>query len=249
MDVIVLAAGYGTRLYPLTKNKPKALLPVAGRPIIDYTLDVLRGMKDLRDVYVVCNEKFYPQFLEWRQQKSSGRIEIVNDHSLENDSRLGAIGDLAFCLERREIDSDVLVFGADNIWQKGLEEFIGFAKKKSPNISIGVYDLGDKSKAVSFGVVELDSEGRILSFEEKPENPKASTIGMCLYYFPSGRLKTLIEEYLSDEEMPRDAIGFFLKWLSENYSVYGYVFPGRWFDIGSKEAYEEANAFFKGRQV
>ncbi len=247
MDIIVLAAGYGTRLYPLTKDKAKALLPVNGKPIIDYTLDVLLGLSDVNKAYVVCNEKFYPQFKAWQKGKADDRIEIVNDHSLENESRLGAIGDLAFCLKDMPVTGDVLVFGADNIWDGGLQGFIEFARAKSPAVSIGVYDLKDRSLATSFGVLELNGEGMVISFEEKPQEPKASTIGMCLYYFPKGKLERLIADYLKDSQNPRDAIGFFLKWLSENDKLFGYVFSGTWFDIGSKEAYEQAEAFFSKR--
>ncbi len=246
MKVILLCAGYGTRLRPLTENTPKPLLPVAGRPIIEYLLDDLYSSLDIEEVVLVANHRFYQHFLRWQEEKSYPGLVVLDDGSTTNEDRLGAIGDLKFALDSREISGEVLVAGGDNIWEDSLKGFVEFARSSSA-IGLGVYDIGSLEKARSFGVVELGEGGRVIGFEEKPDHPKSSLIGMCLYFFPEGKISK-VYDYWADESRPRDAIGNFLKFLVETDEVVGYVFKGRWFDIGSLEAYEEANDYFTKRR-
>ncbi len=246
MQVILLAAGYGTRLRPLTNNTPKPLLEVAGRPIIEYLLDDLYQNVSVDGVFLVSNDRFYKNFLDWQDIKRYPNLKVINDGTLSNEDRLGAIGDLKFVLDREEIEDEVLVAGGDNIWEESIKGFVQFSRQRYPGIGLGVYDLKDIEKARSFGVVELDDDSRIISFEEKPQQPKSSLIGMCLYLFPKGKIKEAIEGYLSDSSRPRDAIGYFLKYLVGKDKVFGYIFEKKWFDIGSLPAYEEANDFFNG---
>ncbi len=246
MQVILLAAGYGTRLRPLTNNTPKPLLEVAGRPIIEYLLDDLYENVSVNGVYLVSNDRFYNDFLKWQRTKQYPNLKVINDGTVSNEDRLGAIGDLKFVLDKEDIEDEVLVAGGDNIWEESIKGFVQFARERYPGIGLGVYDLKDIEKAKSFGVVDLDDESRIISFEEKPQQPKSTLIGMCLYMFPEGKITKAIEGYLSDESRPRDAIGYLLKYLVESDEVFGYIFNGRWFDIGSLSAYEEANDFFSG---
>ncbi len=245
MDVILLCAGYGTRLRPLTDTTPKPLLPVGGRPIIEYIIDDLRTHIAPKRFIVVTNHRFYSDFIRWAKEKGYEDVLILDDGSNSNENRLGAIGDLKFVLEKMDISGEVLVAGGDNILEDSIAPMIEFGREISCCV-VGLYDVGSLEKARSFGVVEIDDTGRILSFEEKPSQPKSSLVGMCLYYFPAGKIRR-IEDYLADPTRERDAIGNFLKFLVETDKVYGYIFKRQWFDIGSLPAYEEANKYFSGR--
>ena len=245
MQALILAAGYGTRLYPLTQNTPKPLLPIQGKPLIDYLLEKVEGLGSLHRVIVVTNKKFYPHFHDWAQGHKNWKtpISIVNDGTDSNEARLGSMGDINFVLNKEAGAEDLLVLGGDNLFDQGLDEFMPTAQTKSPKVTIGLFDLKDKQAARHFGVVGLDEQKRVVSFEEKPQNPRSSLIGMCLYYFPKDSLP-LIPEYLRNSKKA-DTSGEYIKWLSQREDVYAVVFPGKWYDIGSLEAYAEAQKNFK----
>lgn len=236
MKALILAAGYATRLYPLTKTRPKPLLPVKGKPIIDYILERIPSLKP-DAVCVVTNDKFFPSFQVWAEDKNS--VELVNDGTRSEDERLGAIGDIDFVINEKGIDEDILVIGGDNLFDFSLRRFLDFAKSKLPYASICLYDIGRKELAKRFGVAELDKEGRLISFEEKPEKPRSSFVSMCIYYFPSSQLG-LFKEYLSQGNIS-DAPGHYINWLRRREAVFGFRVKGVWFDIGTQEAYKSAN--------
>ena len=244
MKVILLAAGYGTRLYPLTRDKPKPLLPVAGKPIIGYIILKLSRIKDIDGIFVVTNHKFCGHFQDWAK-KWSGQfaIKTLDDGTLSNDDRLGAIGDIDFVIKKEGIKDDILVIGADNIFDAGFEDFIKFAVSKKGASCVGLYDLSDKQLATQYGVVSIDLNSRVVDFQEKPKSPKSTLISTCIYYFPSQKLK-LFKDYLGIQEHSRDASGNYIKWLKEVDSVYGYVLNGRWYDIGDMESYKKACVSF-----
>ncbi len=247
MIVVVLAAGYGTRLRPLTDKLPKPLLPVAGKPIIEYALDDLFSNCSIDRCFLIVNDKFYGHFIQWKEKVDYPNMEIISDGSKTNEDRLGAIGDLHFLLTRYKLEGDVLVIGGDNIWEDSLKGFVDFGRQKRPAVSLGVFDLGDISKAKSFGVVQIDpSSLRVISFQEKPSQPKSTLVGMCLYFFPDNKVYRVMD-YLADPNRERDAIGNFLSFLVDNDQVYAYIFKKRWFDIGSKQAYQEAGEYFKNK--
>ncbi len=245
MQALILAAGYGTRLYPLTKNTPKPLLPIQGKPLVDYLLEKFQNIPDLRVVMVVTNNKFFPHFQNWAKQHKNfkAEIRILNDGTDSNETRLGSMGDIDFALRKEAVKEDLLVLGGDNLFDQGLDEFVQTAKKKSPRGTIGLFDLKDKRTAKNFGVVSLDQEKRVVSFEEKPQNPQSSLIGMCLYYFPKDSLG-LIRDYLNESKRA-DTSGEYIQWLFKKEDVYAVVFQGKWYDIGSLEAYEEAQKNFR----
>ena len=247
MKALLLAAGYAIRLYPLTLNKPKPLLPVAGKPVIEYMLDIVEPIKEVDEVFVVTNDKFHRHFEEWGARVSSKKkITIVNDGTLTNEDRLGATGDMEFVIEKKKINDDLLVLAGDNIFTADLTGFLNFSVSKRPSVSIGLYDVKDLALAKKYGIVSLDSSKKIVEFREKSDNPASTLAAMCLYFFPEEKLD-IVKTYLS-ADIAKDAPGYFLEWLSKKEAIFGYVFKNeKWFDIGDKKSYKEAdNAFRKG---
>ena len=246
MKVLILAAGYGTRLYPLVKDTPKPLLQIGNRPLIDFLLDRVANLKDLSEVLVVTNNKFTAHFKEWakKQKKYKVPITIINDGTETPDDRLGSVGDINFTLEQEPMSEDLLVIGGDNLFDYNLDKYLTFARKNSPHITIGLYDIGDLNKARQFGVVVMDKAGQIISFQEKSESPSSSLVSMCFYYFPQSSHK-LVKEYLKQSKKTDNA-GNYIQWLAEKNKVYGFPFEGKWYDIGSIESYFEAQERFAG---
>jgi len=245
MRALILAAGYGTRLYSLVKDTPKALLEINGKPLLNYILDKIAPLNDLAEVILVTNSKFYPVFQEWVPQQAAFPcpIKIIDDGTRTPEDRLGSIGDIEFALKQMQIEDDVLVIGSDNLFDYNVDEYIDFARTKSPSVSIGLYDVGDLKEARKFGVVALDGDYRIISFEEKPERPESALVAMCFYYLPKNSL-SLVTDYLV-ESKKSDTAGDYIRWLHQKNSVYGFKFTGKWYDIGSVEAYKEAQERFK----
>ena len=246
MKVIILAAGYATRLYPLTLTQPKPLLGVAGKPMVDYVLDNLATLPGLDRVYLVTNAKFAEHFERWaenyRATKAKLNFTIFNDGSTDDSNKLGAIGDLNLILDREKIDDDIVVVAGDNLFSQPLEAFGTFSLAKNQPV-LGIYDVGSLDQARKYGVVDVDASGRIVSFEEKPQHPASSQIGIALYYYPKAVLP-LIREYVAEGNNP-DQPGRLIQWLYPRTPVYTWNVPGLWFDIGSKETLEEANRIFE----
>lgn len=245
MKALILAAGYGTRLKALGEGIPKALLPVAEKPLVNHILDRLENLEGLNEVLLVTNDKFYINFKEWAEVQKEFKypIRVINDGTQSPEDRLGSIGDIDFVLKQANVEDDILVVGGDNLFDYNLEEFIVTSSKKSDSISIGLYDIQNLKEATQFGVVGLNQENKIVSFEEKPEQPKSTLVAMCFYYLPKVSLG-LIEAYL-DETKVSDTAGDYIRWLHKNHDVYGFKFTGTWYDIGSLESYKEAQEKFK----
>jgi len=245
MKVLILAAGYATRLYPLTLTQPKPLLPVAGKPMVDYVLDNLAPIPGIDRVYIVTNAKFAGHFQTWadnyKASKSKLEFTIINDGSTDDTNKLGAIGDLNLVLEREKLDDDLIVVAGDNLFNQSLEAFGTFCKAKE-EVVLGVYDVGTLDQAKKYGVVDVDPSGKIRSFVEKPAAPASTQIGIALYYYPKKTLP-LIRQYLAEGNNP-DQPGRLIQWLYPKQPVYTWTVPGIWYDIGSKETLEEANRIF-----
>ncbi len=245
MKALLLAAGYATRLYPLTLNRPKPLLPVAGKPVVEYILDIVEPLDEVDEIFVVTNEKFHTYFEEWAAKYSgSKKISIVNDGTKSNDDRLGATGDIAYVVREKKVEDDLLVLAGDNIFRTDLRDFLNFAYSKKPSVSIGLYDVKDLELAEKYGIVSLDDDNKVTEFMEKPSKPNSTLAAKCLYLFPKEKL-TVISEFLNSDAS-NDAPGYFLEWLSKKDAMYGYVFEDeKWFDIGDKKSYEEADRAFR----
>ena len=249
MKAIILAAGYATRLYPLTLNKPKCLLTVGGRTILDALCDKLDALKELDEIIIVTNAKFFGQLEDWKKNKKLKLpIQMLNDGTTSNDNKLGAIGDLRYAVQQGGLDTNILMLASDNLFDAELSGFISFALSKSDAVSVGLYDIKDPSLAAKkFGVLEIDDASRVVGIEEKPECPRSSLIGMGIYYFPKHLLKW-VGEYLSDPTA-QDAPGYYIRWLQERTTIFGFRFSGIWYDIGNLKALEEANQSFKHKKI
>jgi glucose-1-phosphate thymidylyltransferase len=245
MKLIILAAGYATRLYPLTLNQPKPLLPVAGKPMLEHVLDKIGGVRELDQAYIVTNAKFVSHFESWAESycnpKVKCRFTIVNDKSTDDSNKLGAIGDMHLVITKHQIDDDIIVVGGDNLFSHDLSEFGDYCLQKNSPVT-GVYDVGDLEEIKQYNAIEIDEANRITYFEEKPKVPKSTLTGIALYYYPKGTLP-LIHQYIADGNNP-DQPGRLVQWLYPRVPFYVWKVPGIWFDIGSIESLEEANQAF-----
>ena len=245
MNALILAAGYATRLYPLTLNKAKPLLEVAGKPMIDWVLDNLAPIPDLETVYVVTNHKFAQDFETWaetyRQKKPKFTIKIIDDGSTDDSDKLGAIGDICLVITREDLaKNDLIVVAGDNLFSEPLADFARVAKMSEATLA--TYDVGDLEAIKKYSSITIDTEGVITRFEEKPPEPKNTLAGIALYYF-SRDVIPLFKTYIAAGNNP-DQPGRFIQWLYQLKPVKAYQIKGTWFDIGSKETLEEANEIF-----
>jgi glucose-1-phosphate thymidylyltransferase len=245
MKLIILAAGYATRLYPLTINQPKPLLKVSERPMIEHVIDHLKDVPELTGVIIISNEKFHGHFEKWASDyQISGQnipITVVNDKSTDENNRLGAIGDMVFAMNDQSVDEDVIVVAGDNLFSQSIKAFGEFCLEKKAPV-LGVYDVGRLEDTKKYSEVHTDMNGHITSFEEKPEYPTTTVIGIALYYYPKDLIPT-IKQYVEDGHNA-DQPGRLLQWLYPRIPVFTWSLPGLWYDIGSKETLEEANRIF-----
>jgi glucose-1-phosphate thymidylyltransferase len=230
MKAIILAAGYATRLRPLTDRIAKPLLPVAGRPMLDWILDRIDEVDDVDEIHVVTNARYAPSFEAWRP---SDAVTIHDDGTTTNDDRLGAIGDVRFVVERAGIDDDLLVIAGDNLFDFQLSRFVEFWRGKGEASAVALYDVGDRELVKRFGVVDVDTGDRITAFVEKPDDPPSTLAATASYIYHRAHVP-LVERYLAEGNSP-DQPGRFIAWLHERVPVYGYRFEGEWFDIGDRE--------------
>ncbi len=245
MKLIILAAGYATRLYPLTLNQPKPLLSVAGKPMLEHVLDNVRTIEAIDHAYVVTNQKFTSHFQKWSEGYQRPNLNfaftIVNDHSTDDTNKLGAIGDLHLVLTTYKLDDDIIVVGGDNLFSNDLREFGEYCQKQNAPVT-GVYDVGDLEQIKKYNAIEIDENHRITYFEEKPKEPKSTLTGIALYYYPKPVLP-LIGQYIAEGNNP-DQPGRLVQWLYPRVPFYVWKVPGIWFDVGSIETLEEANRVF-----
>ncbi len=239
MKAIILAAGYATRLYPLTLNKPKMLLSVKGKPILEYILLKIKEIKDIDEIIIVTNDKFFYSVNKWadKNKKRLGiKIKIVNDKTNFDNTRLGGITDLWLGIEKEKIKEDILVLNSDNLYDFSLEGAVELFEKKKAVVN-GVYLVKNKEEAKRHGVVELVGN-KIESFEEKPAEPKSLLTSIGVYIIPAKFIPE-IKKYIENGGN-KEGPGFLIKYFAENFEAYGYKFEGRLFDIGNLESYENA---------
>ena len=247
MKGLILAAGYGTRLYPLTLDRPKPLIKVGGQTILERLLKKLEEIETCDEVFIVTNDKFYDMLVQWGRTRSfSMPINVINDKTTSNDDRLGAIGDISLVLEKEKIKDDVLIIAGDNLFEFNIGDFLSFAKDKE-KFSVALFDVKDKKLAQRYGIVTLNEEQRVIAFQEKPGEPETTLASTGIYYFPKNKLP-MMKKYMNSD-MAKDAPGNFVKWLSENDEVFGYIFTDGWYDIGDKISLEKADIEYRKREL
>jgi len=239
MNAIILVAGYATRLYPLTENTPKPLLNVAGKPIIEHIIKKLEEINLVNKIYIVANDKFEQHFKKWLNSFDAKKpIEIINDGTKSNEDRLGALGDVNFAINAKNIDSEFIVVAGDNLFELSLNEVASFFRKRSSNVVV-LYDVRDFGLAKHYGVVEVNENNAVIDFEEKPISPKSTLASTGIYFFTKKTIP-LIKKYIAQGNNA-DKTGNFIKWLHKRDAVFAYITNQKWYDIGSIEQLEKAN--------
>lgn len=240
MKCIVLAAGYATRLYPLTQNFPKPLLEVSGKSILDWLLEDVQSTGMIDEVIVVSNHKFYDIFNKWANEAADRlqglKLTILDDGSTDNDNRLGAVRDIAFAINQCNLDSDVLVLAGDNLLDFSIKGFLDFYNDKKTTCIMRHFESSIE-KLQRTGVVEVDDEDKVISMEEKPKEPKSNWAVPPFYVYGNDDLPVIVE-CVNSEEINLDAPGGFIEWFCKRRPVYAYEMPGKRYDIGNKESLE-----------
>jgi glucose-1-phosphate thymidylyltransferase len=247
MKAILLAAGYGTRLYPLTREHPKALLPVAGRPLLDWIADKVDEVEAVDELHVVTNSRFATPLEAWASERCGRLAPVVHDDgTTSNETRLGAIGDIAFVVAAGAFDGDdLLVVAGDNLFEFSLEGYVGWWRGHGDGTGIAVCDVGDVELARRYAVLEIDGDDRVVSFVEKPAAPASTLAAVATYLYHRDHVP-LVREYLAAGNPP-DAPGNFIAWLHDRRPVYAYRFDGAWFDIGDHEQLRVADEWLRAR--
>jgi len=236
MKCIIIAAGYATRLYPLTENFPKPLLEVGGKPILDHLIDDVESMID--EFIVVTNHKFAKIFEKWASNKRN--VRIIDDGTQTNETRLGAVKDIR--LAAKDIEDDVLVMAGDNLLDFSLKGFVEFAKQKKTSC-VMCHEENDLKKKQKTAIITIDAENKILTYEEKPKEPKGDLAVPPFYVYRHEDILR-IQEAL-DEGCGYDAPGSFAAWLSHKTPMHAYIMPGHRYDIGDLASYENVKKIFE----
>ncbi len=237
MKAVVLAGGYATRLWPVTKHRPKMLLPIGETTVIDRIFAALEADDRIDTVYVSTNERFAPEFEAHIEASEFEKPVLSVEETAAEAEKFGVVGALGQLIDREGIDDDLLVVAGDNLIGFDLSEFLDYFESKG-TATLAAYDVGDREKARSYGLVELDGD-RVVDFQEKPDEPNSTLVSIACYAFPRESLR--FEEYLDDGNNP-DEPGWFLQWLQSREPVNAFVFEEPWFDIGTPESYLEAIA-------
>lgn len=235
MKSIILAAGFATRLYPLTKNKAKPLLEIRGKPIIDYTIEKIREITS-EEIIIITNNLFYHDFCLWKMKTDFKNVSIINDGVSDSSSRLGAIGDLLFVIDKLNIDEDLFAISGDNMFDYSLKDSFNLFREKKQNLSV-FYDIKNLEEAKRFGVAEINNSGIISNFEEKPNNPQTTLCSTSTHFFLK-EIIPLMREFCKEKHS--DQPGLFLKFLFPKIQIYAHIVKGEWIDVGTKESLSEA---------
>lgn len=246
IKAVILAAGYATRLREITRDVvPKPLLPVAGRPMIEHILFRVEEIEQVDTIYVVTNERFYQQFVEWqRHYRGPRKVVLVNDGTTTNEDRLGPVGDMQYVVQQEGIDEDLLVIAGDNLFDFSLRHMYHLFQQTGASV-VALHDLKDPEKIRKrFGNAVLDKKtNRVTQFLEKPEKPLSSLAATCCYMIQRsdlGGLERCVAEFGKAEA------GNFMIWLTKNSQVFGYVFSETCIDVGTPEDYHRANEYVNG---
>lgn len=245
MKAIILAAGYATRLYPLTINTAKALLPIDNKPIIDYIVEELNTISEMDCIYVVSNSRFAPDFEKWaKTAPGSIPIEVIDDGTTSDGGKKGAVGDMGFVIEQKHLDDELLVIAGDNFFTYSLKDYVAYYKEKNCDC-VCVKKWDNKEELKQFGVALLDANDKVIDIEEKPQEPKSDMAVFATYLYHRDTVPMILE-YLAQGNNP-DAPGNFPAWLYKRKDVYAYAFSGECYDIGTPESYYEVCRMYEGK--
>lgn len=242
MKSIVLAAGYATRLYPLTENFPKPLLEVAGRSILDRLLDDIDNIEGINEHIIISNHKYLEHFENWKKNSSlKNPITIIDDGSISNETRLGAVKDIQFAIDTLNLDDDLLIVAGDNILDFSFKPFVELFREKNSAVVMCSYKE-DVNALRRSGVMIPDADFRVISMEEKPQDPKSNWCVGPFYIYKKDELP-LVKQGIEDG-CGTDAPGSFISYLCQKTDVYALKMPGARYDIGTLESYEEVKKIF-----
>ncbi len=242
MKCLILAAGYATRLYPLTENFPKPLLEVKGKTILDWLIDDIDSLGAVDEYVVISNHKFAHHFDKWAEKKIQ-KITVLDDGTNSNETRLGAVCDVQFAINKLSLDDDMIVIAGDNLLDFSLTKFIKYAKEKNTS-SIMRYYEANVEKLKKCGVVSIDENDRIVSMEEKPSEPKSHWCCPPFYYYTRDDAK-LVKEGI-EQGCGTDAPGSYIAWLCKETVVHAMEMPGKRYDIGNLESYQKVKEEYSG---
>ena len=242
MKCLILAAGYATRLYPLTENFPKPLLPVQDKPILDWLIDDMDTLGEIDEYVVISNHKFAHHFDAWAKTKTQ-KVTVVDDGTSSNETRLGAVKDIQYAIDKLSLDDDMLVIAGDNLLDFSLTKFIQYAKAKNTSCIMRFYEPSEK-KLVKCGVVTIDENDKILEMTEKSPTPATHWCCPPFYYYTRQDAK-LVQKGI-DSGCGVDAPGSYIAWLCKQTTVHAMEMPGKRYDIGNLESYENVQKEYKG---
>jgi len=246
MKTIILAGGYAKRLWPLTRNRPKQLLSVGGKPIIEYIMEKIETQEEIDKIIISTNKKFEKDFKQWlAEYKSTKDISLVIEPTLSEEDKLGSVGALGYLIKKNNFDEELVIIGGDNLFDFDLKDLINYYREKEGSIVV-LYDIKSVQRAKNYGVTMVDENNRIIDFVEKPKNPPSTLVSTACYILSPEGVRSVLA-YLGKGENP-DAIGFFIKWLIKRERVFGFIFSGRWFDIGSLESLKEADFIYSKKK-
>ena len=242
MKCVILAAGYATRLYPLTERYPKPLLPVGGKPILDWLIEDVDRTGGADGYVIISNHKFISRFERWAKERP-WPITLLDDGSVSNESRLGAVKDIQFAIDSLKLDEDLLVIAGDNLLDFSLAGFVRYAKAKNTTCLMRYYEPREE-KLRKCGVAQVDEDDRILSMEEKPAHPRSHWCTPPFYYYRREDLSLVSAGIAAG--CGTDAPGSFIAWLCGQTPVHAFEMPGRRYDIGDAAGYQQVRETYRG---
>lgn len=244
MKCIILAAGYATRLYPLTENFPKPLLDVQGKSILEWLVKDIEIIVQIDEVIIVSNHKFYQHFVLWKENLNTRlTVTVIDDGSTTNDNRLGAVRDIGFAVEKCRIEDDILVMAGDNLLDFSVKGFVEFFNRKKAACIMRHYEPS-MERLRRTGVAIVDEDGRVLLMQEKPKEPQSNWAVPPFYIYPYADLKYIMEG-IDSESCGLDAPGSFMAWFCQKANVYSYLMPGKRYDIGTIDSYKYVQSIYK----
>ena len=242
MKCLILAAGYATRLYPLTENFPKPLLKVGEKTILDWLIDDIDNSSLVDEYLVISNHKFAKHFEDWAKTKKV-KVTVLDDGTSTNETRLGAVKDIKFAIDTLSLSDDLLIIAGDNVLGFSLVKFINYAKQKSSSCVMRYYEES-LQKLTKTGVLEIDDNSRIVGMEEKPEKPKSHWCCPPFYFYTAKDAQKI--GLAIEDGCGTDAPGSYMAWLSSKTTVFAMEMPGKRYDIGNLDSYEQVQKEYKG---